>query len=121
MPFKGFFKLFGFKKNKDTAKTPRTHPYDEVKEEDLKPNQTPPKRRPREYDEIEIDDDASGPTMVSEISAKPETKTLNYIEVEVQQQNPDADVRRAAPSTQYTTIDVAATSAASGRKISLSE
>ncbi|XP_048238720.1 uncharacterized protein LOC124125294 isoform X3 [Haliotis rufescens] len=72
MPFKGFFKLFGFKKNKDTAKTPRTHPYDEVKEEDLKPNQTPPKRRPREYDEIEIDDDASGPTMVSEISAKPE-------------------------------------------------
>ncbi|XP_046552847.1 uncharacterized protein LOC124262413 isoform X1 [Haliotis rubra] len=120
MPFKGFLQLFGFKK-KETAKQPRKHPYDEVNEADIKPNQSAPKRRPREYDEIEIDDDASGPTMVVESSTKPETKTLNYIEVEVQQQNPDADVRRAAPPTQYTTIDVAATSAASGRKISLSE
>ncbi|XP_067674052.1 uncharacterized protein [Haliotis asinina] len=108
-----------FRKRK--AKPPRQHPYDEVNEADIKDNQSAPKRRPREYDEIEIEDDGSGPSVVAESSTKPETKTLNYIEVEVQQQNPDADVKRAAPPTQYTTIDVAATSAASGRKISLSE
>ncbi|XP_046552850.1 uncharacterized protein LOC124262413 isoform X3 [Haliotis rubra] len=71
MPFKGFLQLFGFKK-KETAKQPRKHPYDEVNEADIKPNQSAPKRRPREYDEIEIDDDASGPTMVVESSTKPE-------------------------------------------------
>ncbi|XP_067674035.1 uncharacterized protein [Haliotis asinina] len=72
MPFRGFLQLFGFKKKKETAKPPRQHPYDEVNEADIKDNQSAPKRRPREYDEIEIEDDGSGPSVVAESSTKPE-------------------------------------------------
>ncbi|XP_041373249.1 uncharacterized protein LOC121386426 isoform X1 [Gigantopelta aegis] len=128
MPFKGFLKLFGLKKSvsEKKEKPVRKHLYDEVSDEQIQTGKKEDfKRRPRAYDEIEIDDE-DGPTMVDgspdgtpDEQSSRTTKSLNYIEVDVQPRDPSSEVRRSDPPTHYSTVEVGADAGTNKRKVSI--
>ncbi|XP_041373251.1 uncharacterized protein LOC121386426 isoform X3 [Gigantopelta aegis] len=104
----------------------RKHLYDEVSDEQIQTGKKEDfKRRPRAYDEIEIDDE-DGPTMVDgspdgtpDEQSSRTTKSLNYIEVDVQPRDPSSEVRRSDPPTHYSTVEVGADAGTNKRKVSI--